>query len=128
MLWNRRRTSTTLAGVNMDLVRRAITLVLLPASRSTARGAERYPSRALRLKTHCGKGLAGADGASVQPVLLLELAGQVALGEVLEVLVRQGVELVLEPAGEHALDLRLPGLLREPRVAQQLFGARDVLV
>src|SRR5206468_520826 len=64
----------------------------------------------------------------VQPVFLLELARQIALGQVLEVLVRERVQLVLQPAREHPLDLFLPGLLREPRVAQQLARARDVLV
>jgi hypothetical protein len=55
-----------------------------------------------------------APDSLVQPVLLLELAGQIPLGEVLEVLVGERVELVLEPARQHALDLGLPALLLEP--------------
>src|ERR1044072_5060645 len=64
----------------------------------------------------------------VQPVLFLELARQIGLGQVLEVLVREGVELVLEAARQHALDLLLPGLLLEPGVIQQFLRARDVLL
>src|SRR5262245_40926049 len=64
----------------------------------------------------------------VQPVLFLELARQVGLRQVLEVLVRERVELVLEAARQHALDLLLPGLLLEPGVVHQLLRARDVLV
>src|SRR6266446_3748591 len=65
---------------------------------------------------------------SVEPVSLRELAGKVPLGEVLEVLVGEGVQLVLEAAREHPLDLFLPTLLLEPRVAEELLGAGDVLV
>src|SRR2546430_6141144 len=68
------------------------------------------------------------DSRLVQPVLLFELARKVLLGEVLEVLVGEGVQLVFEPAREHPLDLLLPALLLEPRVAEQLAGAGDVLV
>src|SRR5262249_23058486 len=64
----------------------------------------------------------------VQPVPFLELARQVGLGQVLEVLVGERVELVLEAARQHALDLLLPVLLLEPGVVEQLPGARDVLV
>src|SRR5262249_56564059 len=64
----------------------------------------------------------------VQPVLLLELARQVLLGQILEVLVGQGVQLVLEAAAEHALDLLLPGLLLEPAVLEELLGPAHVLV
>src|SRR6267142_1822192 len=64
----------------------------------------------------------------VQPILLFELARQVLLRQELEVLVGEGVELVLEPAREHPLDLGLPALLLEPRVAEELFGAGHVLV
>src|SRR5207244_12077135 len=63
-----------------------------------------------------------------QPVFFFELPRQVGLGEVAEVLVGEGVELVLEPAAQHALDLVLPVLLLEPAVLQQLLGAADVLV
>src|SRR5258705_321762 len=41
---------------------------------------------------------------------------------------RGGVELVLEPARQHALDLGLPALLLEPRVIEELAGAGDVLL
>src|SRR5213079_1074806 len=68
------------------------------------------------------------DFQLVQPILLLEFAGKILLGEVLEVLVGEGVQLVFEPAREHPLDLLLPALLLEPRVAQELAGAGDVLV
>src|SRR5438309_3865490 len=64
----------------------------------------------------------------VQPILLFELAGQILLGEELEVLVGEGVELVLEPAREHPLDLGLPALLLEPGVAEELARARGVLL
>src|SRR5215467_5897249 len=64
----------------------------------------------------------------VQPVLLLELARQVLLGQVLEVLVGEGVQLVLEAGAEHALDLLLPGLLLEPAVLEELLGPAHVLV
>src|SRR2546429_9249460 len=64
----------------------------------------------------------------VQPILLFELAGQVLLGQELEVLVGEGVELVLEPRREHPLDLGLPALLLEPGVAEELTRARDALV
>src|SRR3989449_10856970 len=68
------------------------------------------------------------DSRLVQPVLLFELARKVLLGEVLEVLVGEGVQLVFEPAREHPLDLLLPALLLEPRISQELAGAGDVLV
>jgi len=48
--------------------------------------------------------------------------------EVLEVLVGEGVQLVFEAAREHPFDLFLPTLLLEPRVAEELLGAGDVLV
>src|SRR5215510_12888058 len=64
----------------------------------------------------------------VQPVLLLELARQVLLGQVLEVLVGEGVQLILEAGPEHALDLVLPGLLIEPAVLEELLGPAHVLV
>src|SRR5207247_2938748 len=64
----------------------------------------------------------------VEPILVLELPRQVLLREVLEVLVGERVELVLESARKHPLDLLLPRLLLEPLVVQQLLGARDVAV
>src|SRR5215467_7656349 len=73
-------------------------------------------------------GLDTPTRSSVQPVLLLELARQVLLGQILEVLVGQGVQLVLEAAAEHALDLVLPGLLLEPAVLEELLGPAHVLV
>src|ERR1051325_3986240 len=63
----------------------------------------------------------------VQPVLFLQLAGQVGLGEIAEVLVGERVELVLEPARQHALYLLLPGLLLEPAVLHQLLCPPAVL-
>src|SRR5256712_7344193 len=66
--------------------------------------------------------------ALVQPILLFELARQVFLGEVLEVLVGEGVQFVFESAREHPLDLLLPALLLEPRIAEELAGAGDVFV
>src|SRR5258705_8908410 len=70
----------------------------------------------------------GAVLRLVQLVLFLELRRQVGLGQVAEVLVGERVELVLEPAGQHPLDLLLPGLLLEPAVLEELLGAADVLV
>src|SRR5882724_2317238 len=72
--------------------------------------------------------LAGLARGLVQPVVLFELSRQVGLGQVLEVLVGQRVELVLEAAREHPLDLFLPFLLLEPAVFRQLLGPADVLV
>src|SRR5262245_56135972 len=68
------------------------------------------------------------DGKSVQPVLLLELPGQVRLGEIAEVLVGQRVELVLEADREHPLDLVLPGLFLKPAVPEQLPRPAEILV
>src|SRR5688572_27967511 len=64
----------------------------------------------------------------VQPVLILELARQILPGEVLEVLVGERVELDLEPARQHPLDLLLPVLLLEPAVAEELTSACGVLL
>jgi hypothetical protein len=64
----------------------------------------------------------------VQPVFLFELSGQIGLGQVAEVLVGERVELVLEPAREHPLDLFLPRLLPNPAKLEQLLGPVDVLV
>src|SRR6266571_6929553 len=64
----------------------------------------------------------------IQPVLFLEFPRKVLLREALEILARLGVELVLEAAREHPLDLHLPGLLLEPLVVHELLGPRNVLV
>jgi hypothetical protein len=60
-------------------------------------------------------------------VFLFEFPGQVGLGQEAEVLVGEGVELVLETGGEHSLDLFLPGLLLEPAALEQLLRPAEVL-
>src|SRR5438046_5714157 len=65
---------------------------------------------------------------SIEPVPFLELLRKIGLGQVAEVLVGERIELVLETAREHPLDLFLPFLLLEPAVLEQLFGPADVLV
>src|SRR2546425_1370680 len=97
----------------VDVVRRAPT-----PRRRTARGLK-YGAPAVT---------EAPDSRLVQPVSLLELARKVLLGEVLEILVGEGVQLVFEAAREHPLDLFLPALLLEPRVAEELSRAGDVLV
>src|SRR5690242_7129082 len=65
---------------------------------------------------------------SIEPVSVLELLRKVGLGQVAEVLVGERIELVLEAAREHPLDLLLPLLLLEPAVLGQLLGPAHVLV
>src|SRR3989442_5421689 len=121
----------------------------IASSSSTARSSERSSTRNARRScafaprgrstTRCSETWSASStwrsgewtpdhSQSVEPVSLRELAGEVPLGEVLEVLVGEGVQLVLEAAREHPLDLFLPTLLLEPRVAEELLGAGDVLV
>jgi len=66
--------------------------------------------------------------ALIQPIFLFELSRQIGLGQVAEVLVGQGVELVREAGREHALDLVPPILLLGPAVHEQLLGPANVLV
>src|SRR2546422_8819034 len=100
------------------------TLFRSPRGRSTTRCSETWSASS----TWRSGEWTPDHSQSVEPVSLRELAGEVPLGEVLEVLVGEGVQLVLEAAREHPLDLFLPTLLLEPRVAEELLGAGDVLV
>lgn len=62
----------------------------------------------------------------IQPVSLFQLFRKVLLGEILKVLVGQRVELVLEAAREHPLDLFLPALFLKPGISEKLFRPGDV--
>src|SRR2546425_2377114 len=121
----------------------------IASSSSTARSSERSSTRNARRScafaprgrstTRCSETWSASStwrsgewtpdhSQSVEPVSLRELAGEVPLGEVLEVLVGEGVQLVLESAREHPLDLLLPVLLLEPVIVEELLGAGNVLV
>src|SRR5207249_9067880 len=88
-------------------------------SRSSGCGSRGYGGRRVS-GTICRNGPKGAahqwfltpsplaDGLLIQPVLLFEFSGQVLLGQVLEILVGEGVQFVFEPAREHPLDFLLP--------------------
>src|SRR6266542_1624533 len=106
------RWSCTKAGTTCAAIRPGIAALAWRAGRSFAADRE----------------LDGLARGLVQPVAFFELSRQVGLGQVLEVLVGQRVELVLEAAREHTLDLFLPFLLLEPAIFRQLLGAADVLV
>src|SRR5437773_2293828 len=95
-------------------------------TQTMARPERRIISSCARMATKALS--ARPDDALIQPVFLFQLARQVRVGEVAEILVGEGVELILQPAAQHALDLVLPVLLLEPTVLCQLLGPRDVLV
>src|SRR5262252_10777488 len=96
--------------------------------RAAARAPTMIRNSSKRLGTSEERNMPRPAWILVQPVLLLELAGQVLLGQILEVLVGQRIQLVLEAAAEHALDLVLPGLLLEPAVLEELLGPAHILV
>ena len=64
---------------------------------------------------------------SIQPILLFQLPRKVLFGEVLEVLIREGIQFVLEAVGQHPLDFLLPGRFLKPFVVDQFLRAGDVL-
>src|SRR5262245_6757118 len=52
----------------------------------------------------------------IQPILLFELFGKVALGQILKILVGEGIELKLESRGEHPFDFILPFFFLKPLI------------
>src|SRR5580765_7018856 len=59
----------------------------------------------------------------LQPIPVLQLLGQVLLGDEADAAPGQRLQLELLPAAHHLLDLALPLRLLEPGVGQHLLGA-----
>src|SRR5215831_17834143 len=64
----------------------------------------------------------------IQPILLSELFGKVALGQILKILVGEGIELKLESRGEHPFDFILPLFFLKPLILHYLYCPIDVFV
>src|SRR5215471_3186429 len=64
----------------------------------------------------------------IQPILLFELFGKVALGQILKIFVREGIELELESGGEHPFDFILPFFFLKPLILHELSCPVDVFV
>src|SRR5215831_6717029 len=64
----------------------------------------------------------------IQPILLFELFGKVALGQILKIFVGEGIEFELEPGGEHPFDFILPFFFLKPFILHELSCPVDVFV
>src|SRR6266568_7718031 len=67
-------------------------------------------------------------GKLLEPVLLLQLPGQVLLRDEADTTAGERFQLELEAGAHHLRDLALPLLRAEPRVGEHLLGPRDVAV
>src|SRR5688572_2709892 len=66
--------------------------------------------------------------ASLQPIAVLQLLGQVLLGDEADAAAGQRFQLELEPALHHLLDLALPAGVFEPGIGEHLFGPAVVAI